>query len=207
MSEITDSDLVVNAQQYQTIVQHGSKRFLRFMNDLIELSLLEAGESLELFYDWFSPDDLFNEMVTQLEEELFDNKIKADITIAVDQSLMVYSDVARVKQVMTHMLDMMVYHPGKDSSITLGAFRDTINRNVVLYIRNDSIILEKYQSEIITTAFHKSEKKGSCDFDFRLDLVHRIVEKIGCTCKMQIDDSSRISVYVTLEDKQENVPN
>jgi signal transduction histidine kinase len=104
LSNETGSD---NKQQYINIIQNSSDNLLRLINDIIDLSKIEA-EDLEIKLSEISIRDLFIELKDTYSIELMKRE-KSDVLLSYnlpdDDDIIVQSDLLRLKQVLSNILN------------------------------------------------------------------------------------------------------
>jgi signal transduction histidine kinase len=96
-------------KQYNKIIKNSCKNLLRLINDILDLSIIEAGD-MEIKYSDFSIRELFIELRDTYKLEL--NKrgkpgVKLDYVLP-SGDLIIHSDALRVKQVLSNLLDNAV---------------------------------------------------------------------------------------------------
>jgi signal transduction histidine kinase len=101
----SDSD---NKQQFIRIIQNSSYNLLRLINDIIDLSKIEAGD-LEIKYSDINIRELFNELKETYSLDLIKRE-KTDILISylLDVDLVIQSDPLRLKQVLSNLINNAV---------------------------------------------------------------------------------------------------
>jgi len=95
-----------DTQKYNTIIQKNSDNLLRLINDIIDLSKIEAGD-MEMQYSDFDIYEIFIELQEYYSLEL-EKRGKSDILL--DYSIpeditAIHSDAFRIKQVLSNLLD------------------------------------------------------------------------------------------------------
>jgi K+-sensing histidine kinase KdpD len=179
LSEMSQVESGLNIQKYQHIVQNGSKRFLRFMNDLIDLSICESEDKLELNQSSFSAMELFRAIVEQIHADEIGDNYEVDWTYDIDALLVIYSDLNRLKQVFGHLISLFVQFPSKQCKIVLGAQHDTKNQKQLLYVMCDSNAMEEQCYEQMAPLFQAKELNQGSSFDFRIDFIQKVLQRIG----------------------------
>ncbi len=101
----SDSD---NKQQFIRIIQNSSYNLLRLINDIIDLSKIEAGD-LEIKYSDINIRELFKELKETYSLDLIKRE-KTDILISylLDVDLVIQSDPLRLKQVLSNLINNAV---------------------------------------------------------------------------------------------------
>ena len=116
------SELLGNAgnesekQQYINIIKTSSNDLLRLINDIIELSKIEAGD-LKLINSEFSIQDLFVELKESSALEL-SSREKSEIHLDYllpDGDIMIWSDSLRIRQVLSNLLNNAIKFTSKGS--------------------------------------------------------------------------------------------
>ncbi|NVO20036.1 MAG: response regulator [Bacteroidetes bacterium] len=105
-SGLLDKDLnPAKREEYIRIIQSSSSSLMNLVNDLIDLSRIEAGE-MGVSFSAFRARDLFDEIkaVTSLEMK---KRGKAEVDLnyfLTDESLVIYSDQLRLRQVLINLI-------------------------------------------------------------------------------------------------------
>jgi signal transduction histidine kinase len=106
----------VKRHQYTTIIKNSGNNLLKLINDIIDLSKIEAGD-LQLNYSNFGVRDIFQEINEIYSLELL-KKEKSDIKFGFrlpDGNFVIYSDPIRLKQVLFNLLNNSVKFTTKGS--------------------------------------------------------------------------------------------
>jgi signal transduction histidine kinase/CheY-like chemotaxis protein len=115
LGSVNSSD---NKQQYISIIQNSSNNLLRLINDIIDLSKIEAGD-LEIKYSDINLRDLFIELKDLYSIELVKRE-KSGIKISYilpDEDLIIQSDPLRLRQVLSNLLNNAVKFTARGSII------------------------------------------------------------------------------------------
>jgi len=93
-------------QKFTNIIQNNSDNLLRLINDIIDLSKIEAGD-MEMKYSDFSITEVFKELKELFAIEFTKREktgIKLDYTLA-EGDVIINSDALRIEQVLMNLLD------------------------------------------------------------------------------------------------------
>lgn len=136
-------------KEYSAIIEHNNTLLLKLINDILDLSRIEAGT--EIFRkDPFLLSELFIELYT-----MFDIQIKDDIKFELDVPAMDYilhSDRQRIRQILSNFLDNAIKFTSS-GSIWVG-FRYTED-NLYLFVRDTGIGISKKEHKKIFERFEK----------------------------------------------------
>ena len=106
----------VKRHQYINIIKNSGNNLLKLINDIIDLSKIEAGD-LQLNYSNFSIHELFTEITEIYTLELL-RREKSDIKLSCylpDGDYVIYSDLIRLKQVLFNLLNNSVKFTARGS--------------------------------------------------------------------------------------------
>ena len=106
----------VKRHQYINIIKNSGNNLLKLINDIIDLSKIEAGD-LQLNYSNFSIHELFTEITEIYTLELL-RREKSDIKLNCylpDGDYVIYSDLIRLKQVLFNLLNNSVKFTARGS--------------------------------------------------------------------------------------------
>ena len=101
--ELQDSDLSVRMKESLTKINNAASRLLNIVNDLLDLSKLEAGK-MDVFAEKYEVVAMISE-VTQMHPELYSSdKIKFKLSVDSNTPALLIGDMLRIKQVLTNLL-------------------------------------------------------------------------------------------------------
>jgi K+-sensing histidine kinase KdpD len=199
LNEMNQDDLNLNAIKYQQIVQTGSRNFLRFMNNLVELSLLESGENLSICVEPLFPEKVLIDLTAQFDEE---KEVDSEMKIRYqkpDFDKTIITDYNRLKQVLSQLLDFSIHHSKTCSSILIGCEFFPDQDHIRFFIKNETAIINEGKSKIIIEGCqglsHHDEPELS---SFGMEVVKKITELIKGKFEVEIDDFGKITAYVTI---------
>jgi signal transduction histidine kinase len=199
LAEMNKDDLNQNANKYQQIIHISSKKFLQFINDLVDLSLLESGEKLPINPDVLNPENLLIDLVTQYEADK-DIESKMEIRYEMpDFCDTIVTDYRRLKQVLSHLLDISILYAKNCGSILVGCETILEQEQVRFYIKNETEIIDEEQSKIMMNdylAFYRRDETEQVGFS--TELVKKMTELIKGRFDIGVDANGRITAYVTI---------
>jgi signal transduction histidine kinase len=118
-SQLINNDIPSDSRQkYTRIIQESGNNLLRLINDIIDLSKIEAGD-LIITNSYFSIKELFSEIENEYRLELAVRE-KPDISLTCklpDGDIIVYSDPLRLKQVLSNLLSNAIKFTKRGSII------------------------------------------------------------------------------------------
>jgi light-regulated signal transduction histidine kinase (bacteriophytochrome) len=199
LSEMDEEDSSLNIKKYREIIQTGSRQFLHFMNELVDLSLIESGENLSLTPDVIDPKDVLIELVAQHETNM-DKESK--IYIRRDESDFsgtIVSDYKRLKQVLSHLINITICNSITFNSILIGCDSTPEQEQVRFYVKNETAIISEKQSTIMMDGDQESFSHDEIgQYGFGVEVVKKITELIKGSFCLEIDDNGKIAAYLTL---------
>jgi signal transduction histidine kinase len=150
----SDSD---NKQQYISIIQNSSYNLLRLINDIIDLSKIEAGD-LEIKYSDINIRELFIELKDSYSLDLIKRE-KSNILISyiLDRDLIIQSDLLRLKQVLSNLINNSVKFTSQ-GTITFGCKK--IDRELIFSVSDSGIGIPEEDQKKIFDRFTKFNYNG-----------------------------------------------
>ena len=171
----SDSD---NKQQYISIIQNSSYNLLRLINDIIDLSKIEAGD-LEIKYSDINIRELFIELKDSYSLDLI-KRDKSNILISyiLDRDLIIQSDLLRLKQVLSNLINNSVKFTSQ-GTITFGCKK--IGRELIFSVSDSGTgIPEEDQKKIFDRFtkfnYHGMNTEGS---GIGLSIVDKFISLLG----------------------------
>lgn len=171
-----------NNKDYLDIVKNSADHFLIMMNDLVELSVINAGGNLKISEEHFLPENIFAELKEYFEQKsLYKNKIITISYINPDPSLRLFGDVKKIKHILFHLIDNAVKFSGNGNKILFGltAAEDS---SAHFFVTNTGSSVEEEDKDRIFEIFEKNRKN---DFPYieglglGLTVVKKITELLG----------------------------
>jgi PAS domain S-box-containing protein len=158
-----DTDLTSDdRQQYAAIIRQRSYDLLDIINDILDISLIEAGE-MKLIEEACNVDDILNDLLLTFEhlhhrEDAHPASLHCINELARDDNRIV-TDPRRIKQVLTNLLSnaFKFTHAG---SITFGCRRHGAGE-LLLYVRDTGIGLTPEAMEFIFNRFRQVDESST----------------------------------------------
>jgi len=108
-------------EQYISLINHNNQLLLKLINDVLDLSKIEAGH-IELHSEWFNPAELIEESITEYERNVPAGvKLFARYPAAPGQ---IEHDPMRIKQILNNFIS--------------NALKNTVQRHIEVYYETDT---------------------------------------------------------------------
>lgn len=143
-------------KMYMDIISENNERLLRLINDIFDLSQIEAGV-LNFQYSEFDVNDLLRELEGIFKMKLADNPLVSLICESHIQPVMMYSERQRIIQVLTNLLHNAVKFT-KSGEIRLG-YRMEEADEVYFYVSDTGIGIPEEEQEKIFSRFIKLDRE------------------------------------------------
>lgn len=200
MSEPDISDSEKN--QFISIVKNSSKHLLDIINDVIEISKIEAGE-ISIDKETFDLNKLFNEVLNENKIHANSKGIKLEL-VSNNSELFIFSDRNKIKQIMTNLVAnaikftdlgvVSISYQTSEGNLLIINVKDT---GIGIAISDQKIIFERFrQIENFNTKIHKGTGLG-------LSIVKAIVDKMNGDIKLNssIGSGSEFIISIPLDEK------
>ncbi|MGD9977654.1 MAG: ATP-binding protein [Bacteroidales bacterium] len=186
-------------------VRKSAEHFLMVMGDLIELSLLHAGdevcvnkENIDVVKILMELKDYFNEL------SLFQNKKVTVNYLNPESSFSIYTDGQKLKHILYHLIDNAIKF-SEDNKIAYGFELKPNEKSVVFFVINKNSKIDQQDAMKMFEAFEKQEKIGSklnFGLGIGLPLVKNLTELLGGHIKIE-SANNEIAFFVGIPIEQE----
>lgn len=197
LSTMDKEDLKDNFSQYSHIIEHGSKRFLKFMNNLVDLSKLESDETLELTIGPILIEDMFKELTSHYDQNFSDN-IEADLRYEIPVRDHIVTDYARLQQILSVLIDFSVFHSKGKSTILIGCNDISDQEKLQFYVKNETSIVNDWQSKVIKNGvegFYRHEETEH--YGFQMEFIKMMTTLLKGTFEVAFEQGNVVA-YLTV---------
>jgi PAS domain S-box-containing protein len=176
LADGSPGDLNVKQTRFVNHIKQGSIHLLQLINDILDLSKIEAGQ-LDLHCEDFLVADALPEVLSTIRPLAMAKNIQVQQKMDTDRS--VYADRVRFKQVLYNLLSNAVKFTPKDGSIEVGS-RDegnfvclsVMDTGIGIRPEDQQMIFEEFRQVEGTAATHEGTGLG-------LAITRRLVEQQG----------------------------
>jgi signal transduction histidine kinase/DNA-binding response OmpR family regulator len=148
-------DLNERQQRYISHINTGGKHLLKLINDILDLSKIEAGR-LELSFEDLSVETIFGEVVSALRP--LAEKKNHTLSSHADPGLSVHADGTRFKQVLTNLVGNAIKFTPEGGQIDLEA--QQVEGQVQVKVRDNGPGIPPEDQKRIFEAFYRLRKSG-----------------------------------------------
>ena len=143
---------------YLRILNCSTERFLLTMNNLIELSLLQTGNSVDFSLDPVCLDELFYDVrkTFTFYESLYHVPLQFKICIP-ENKFTIFIDRAKIKSILIHLVENAIKNSNNDV-VTIGFSVDAQMRSISIFVKNSG---SNISSEIKDNVFLEFESSDS----------------------------------------------
>jgi signal transduction histidine kinase/CheY-like chemotaxis protein len=145
-------------EQFMQIINSNSDQLIRIIDDILDLSKIEAGQ-VKILNEIFSANELMADTVNSFRKNNINDQIEIRISPFAEKCrLMLQSDPFRFKQIINNLLSNAIKFTNK-GVVELGIMPD-FSDEVTFYVKDTGIGIEKKHLKNIFTRFWKAEEKG-----------------------------------------------
>jgi len=182
-------------KHYSQILHHNVVRLIDIVNDLLILTKIESGESLQK--TTFSLFDLIRELEELLKKKLSDKNLQMKILI--DKTITLHADKIKIRQVLINLLDNAVKFTKEQGIITVSATKD--NGKILISVQDNGIGIPYVEQSRIFERFYQVDKARTGEVEgtgLGLSIVKHIVEDHGGNIKLEseLGKGSRFTVIL-----------
>ncbi len=169
-------------KKYLGIIQQSGTSLLALINDILDLSRIEAGK-LELKYHYMDLQKMFFEIKSIFTQKIEDKQLNFDIKIAEGFPALIYLDEIRIRQVLFNLVGNAVKFTDK-GSIVLSAKheKDGENYNITIQVEDTGIGISDEHREEVFEAFRQFQVNSYGDSGgtgLGLAITKRLVTEMG----------------------------
>lgn len=162
---------------YLNIAFDETKRLSRLVNDLLDLSSMEAGK-LKLYVVELDINELIRLCVIKFEQRIKEKKLKVNVVFEEDH-IYVAGDRDRLIQVITNLLDNAIKYVSEEGKISIDV--SSKGNKAMISIYNDGPIISDEHITHIWERFYKDDKSRTSKISTGLGLpiVRNILTQLG----------------------------
>ena len=192
-------------QEYLRAVQSSGKSLLRLINDILDLSKVEAGK-LELVYGAVNPRELFTEMEQIFSQKIAEKNLKLIIDIGPGLPPALLLDEVRLRQILVNLIGNAIKFTDQGhirlSARSLYPEADHSTLDLVFEVEDTGMGIAKQQQEKVFGAFEQQsgqslDKYGGTGLG--LAITKRLVEIMGGEIHLGSTPGQGSTFHVTLK--------
>jgi len=200
ISQLDRDDFTNNDENYSDVIEKSADHFLMIMNDLIELSLLSAGDEVSVNNENVDIVKILNELKIYFSELLcIQNKKVSILYLNSESSLNIYTDEKKLKHILYHLINNAIKF-SEDNKVIFGFELQPNEKSISFFVKNkDSNIAQKDVLKMLDV-FEKQENIGkelNFGLGIGLPLVKSLTNLLGGHIKVETENKE-ISFIVNL---------
>ncbi|MDT8715737.1 HAMP domain-containing protein [Clostridium sp. 19966] len=182
---------------YLQITYEEIQRLTRLVNELLDLSAMEAGK-FSLVISEIDINEIIRLSVIRFETRINVKKLKVDVVLQ-DEHIYAVGDRDRLIQVVTNLLDNAVKYVGDGGKIRVTT--KTKGDNVLVSIFNDGPSISQEDLRHIWDRFYKSDKSRTYkqSTGLGLPIVRNILTQLGQDIWVENGEKQGVTFYFTLK--------
>ncbi|OPJ61083.1 sensor histidine kinase [Clostridium oryzae] len=182
---------------YLSITYEEIQRLTRLVNDLLDLSAMEAGK-FTLSITEVDVNEIIRLCVIKFETRINEKKLKVDVVLE-DEHLYVFGDRDRLIQIVTNILDNAVKYVNEGGNIKIST--RTRSDKVLVSIFNDGPQIPDEDLKNIWERFYKSDKSRTSkqSTGLGLPIIRNILTQLGQDIWVENGKKYGVTFYFTLK--------
>ena len=182
---------------YLSIAYEEIQRLTRLVNDLLDLSAIEAGQ-FRLRIDEVDVNEVIRLSVIKFETKILKKKLKADVCLQGDK-LIVAGDRDRLTQVITNLMDNAIKYAPLSGNISIKTSIKGSKAYVSIF--NDGPLISEKDLKHIWDRFYKADKARSSKTStgLGLSIVSSIITQLGEDIWVENKESKGVVFTFTLK--------
>ena len=192
--EISEAD----KEQYSNLIHNLSGQLLSIVNDILEISRIETNQ-IKLSVAPLNINQTLLKLYSVFENQARDKHLKFELNSALtDNQAVIYADVSRLVQVLTHLLNNAIKFT-YSGSIQFGC--QLKNENLLFYVKDTGIGILPENRDIIFERFRQVEDALTRKFGgsgLGLSISKALVEMMGGEISVDCDSGTGSIFYFTI---------
>ena len=189
-------------KEFLDIIQNRSNHLLKIIDDIIDISKIEANKLL-IEKQYFKISNMLRDLQTTYQLEL-ENQKKEHINLKIenafkDQEIQMYSDNTRVEQILSNLLNNAIKFTG-EGTITLGC-KPYTDKKVLFYVKDTGVGIPEEQQEIIFERFRQADDSISRTYGgtgIGLSISKKLAELLGGKIWFNSEENKGTVFYTTI---------
>ncbi|MDM8559673.1 response regulator [Candidatus Parabeggiatoa sp. HSG14] len=210
LADNTTGNLTEEEVEYaQTIYSAGSDLHT-LINEILDLSKVEAGK-VELLFDDLILEDLVDALEKKFSHVAQKKGLTFLITIADDLPTMLYTDIQRLQQIINNLLSnafkftengevkLIIRHPSNNEEVSFLEFEP--DKTIIISVRDTGIGIPKDKQQIIFEAFQQADGSTSRSYGgtgLGLSIARQLAKLLGGELKLESEEAkgSTFTLYL-----------
>ena len=182
---------------YLSIAYEEVQRLTRLVNDLLDLSAIEAGQ-FKLRIEELDINEIVRLCIIKFEQKINEKRLKVDVLMQ-DDNLYVAADRDRINQVVTNLVDNAVKYVGEGGNIKVST--RTKGDKALVSVFNDGPTIPERDLKYIWNRFYKVDKSRTSKVStgLGLSIVRSILTQLGEDIWIENKESQGVTFYFTLK--------
>lgn len=162
---------------YLRIVYDEIQRLTRLVNELLDLSAMEAGK-MELKVREIEINDIIKTVVMNLESKIMEKKLKVEVVFEEKRDF-VLGDLDRIIQVITNIVDNAIKYSNENGNIKITT--KSKGNKIYISVANEGILIKDSEINNIWKRFYKADKSrtNKMSTGLGLSIVREIITQHG----------------------------
>ena len=187
-------------EKYLNTIDSASQTLLTIINDILDISKIEAGK-MKIEHIDFKTDDLYN-AIELFEEKAQEKNIKFKIKFT-NMPQFLYGDVHRIKQVITNLLSNAVKFTPENKKIETNI--EFADNKLYVEVIDEGIGISKEKQKIIFDAFSQADTSTTRKFGgtgLGLTISHRLIQLMKGELKVESEENKGSRFYFVIPIKE-----
>lgn len=182
---------------YLSIAYEETQRLTRLVNDLLDLSAIEAGQ-FKLRIEEIDINEIIRLCVIKFEQKIKEKSLKVDVLMQ-DDNLYVAADRDRINQVVTNLVDNAIKYVRKGGNIKICT--KSKGDKALISVFNDGPTIPENDLKYIWNRFYKGDKSRTSKLSTGLGLpiVRSILTQLGEDIWIENKESQGVMFIFTLK--------
>lgn len=200
ITQLNTDNFKTQNDQIPNVIRDSADRFLLIINDLIELSLLHAGDNISIEKKNINIEKIFSDLQNYFNELASLQKKKPIIIYSnPDHSLNIFTDEKKLKHILYHLIDNAIKF-SENNKVVYGYELSQDKKNIEFFVMNKSPKIPEENRLKMFDIFDKQENIGdniNFGLGIGLPLVKKLTELLGGRIKLE-SNNNELTFFVNI---------
>ena len=177
IAQLNTDDFSIEYETFSKIIRKSACHFLMIMNGLVELSLSQAGDELNIRKDNVDIVKIHTELKDYFSELLLSQNRKISVNyLNSEPFLNIYTDGDKLKHILYHLINNAIKF-SEDNKVTFGFELNPNEENISFFVKNKDSNIGQKDIQKMFDVFEKQEDIGE-EFNFGLGIGLPLVKSL-----------------------------
>ncbi len=209
LAENAGGNLTAKQQEWAGVIHKSGSDLLTLINDILDLSKIEAGK-VDFLFEEVSAESILRDIKAQFEAIASDRNIAFETRVEAGDLPALYTDKARLEQILKNLLSNAFKFTPKEGKVTLQIGKSGSGKALAFAVKDTGIGIAPDKHQLVFEAFKQADGSTSRRYGgtgLGLSISRELAHKLGGTITLRsaTGEGSTFTVTVPVEGPENQV--